>query len=62
MIRKIFFASAIVVAISGCTAMDILSGLLLVSQDKTTDYSTGVIHVAHISDYIRGSSSVPQRL
>ena len=51
MIRKIFFASAIVVAISGCTAMDKLAGMGVVSQQTSTFDNSTVIDVSPNSLY-----------
>ena len=51
MIRNIFFASAIVVAISGCTAMDKLAGMGVVSQQTSTFDNSTVIDVSPNSLY-----------
>ncbi|CQR19868.1 TPA: hypothetical protein ACJGPK_004783 [Salmonella enterica subsp. enterica serovar Weltevreden] len=51
MIRKIFFAYAIVVAISGCTAMDKLAGMGVVSQQTSTFDNSTVIEVSPNSLY-----------
>ncbi len=50
-LRKIFFASAILIAISGCTAMDILAGMVVVSQQTSTFDNSTVIDVSPNSVY-----------
>ncbi len=42
---KIFFASEILIAISGCTSMDKLAGMGVVSQQTTTFDNSNVIDV-----------------
>ncbi len=51
MIRKIFFASAILIAISGFTAMDKLAGMGVVSQQTSTFDNSPVIDVSPNSLY-----------
>lgn len=56
MIRKILFVAAAVIAISGCTAMDKLAGLGVVTQHTSTFDNATVIEVSPNSLYDSGSA------
>ena len=56
MIRKVLFVAAAVLAISGCTAMDKLAGLGVVTQHPSTFDNATVIEVSPNSLYDPGSA------
>ena len=56
MIRRFLFVAAAVVAISGCTAMDKLAGLGVVTQHTSTFDNATVVEVSPNSLYDPGSS------
>jgi hypothetical protein len=56
MIRKVLFVAAAVLAISGCTAMDKLAGLGVVTQHTSTFDNATVIEVSPNSLYDPGSA------
>lgn len=56
MVRKLLFVGAAVLAISGCTAMDKLAGLGVVSEHTSTFDSATVVEVSPNSLYDPGSA------